>query len=264
MTLPTTAVMSANPTGAGVLKGDTIIVAPLYQIVPFSSDYRTSDTAATLNASSNIVKVTAKGCLGTPGGLGTFYADAITAAQNALVTAQNARIAAGQPGGTNVLVLLSDGAATSTPAQMGPLKTTQVNQECHLAITAAQAAATAGTWVYAIYYDDGSTTCSDTTHRRASAACIARCSQHRQRSGARTASTYVTISTKSIPTTRRLRCNSVRQQAELSSSAKRDASRAIGVFSDVRAARLLTAADSAYARNRATKLVPRRASRHQR
>ena len=163
VTLPTTAVMSANPTGPGVLKGDTIIVAPLYQIVPFSSDYRTSDTAATLNASSNIVKVTAKGCLGTPGGLGTFYADSITAAQNALVTAQNARIAAGQPGGTNVLVLLSDGAATSTPAQMGPLKTTQVNQECHLAITAAQAAATAGTWVYAIYYDDGSTTCSDTT-----------------------------------------------------------------------------------------------------
>ena len=163
VTLPTTAVMSAPPTGADILNGDTIIAAPLYQIVPFSSDYRTSDTAATLNASSNIVKVTAKGCLGTPGGLGTFYADAITAAQNALVTAQNARIAAGQPGGTNVLVLLSDGAAASSPAQMGPLKTTQVNQECHLAITAAQAAATAGTWVYAIYYDDGSTTCSDTT-----------------------------------------------------------------------------------------------------
>ena len=163
VTLPTTAVMSANPTGPGVLQGDTIITAPLYQIVPFSSDYRTSDTAATLNASSNIVKVTAKGCLGTPGGLGTFYADAITAAQSALVTAQNGRIAAGQPGGTNVLVLLSDGAATSSAGQMGPLKTTQVNQECHQAITAAQAAATAGTWVYAIYYDDGSTTCSDTT-----------------------------------------------------------------------------------------------------
>jgi hypothetical protein len=163
VTLPTTAVMSANPTGPGVLQGDTIIVAPLYQIVGFSSDYRTSDTATTLYASSNIVQMTAKGCLGTPGGLGTFYADAITAAQSSLVAAQNARIAAGQPGGTNVIVLLSDGAATSSAAQMGPLKTTQVNQECHQAITAAQAAATAGTWVYAIYYDDGSTTCSDTT-----------------------------------------------------------------------------------------------------
>ena len=163
VTLPKTAVMSANPTGPGVLQGDTIVVAPLYEIVGFSSDYRTSDTAATLNATSNIVKVTSKGCLGTPGGLGTFYADAITAAQSAVVTAQNARIAAGQPGGTNVIVLLSDGAATSSAAQMGPLKTTQVNQECHQAITAAQAAATAGTWVYSIYYDDGSTTCSDTT-----------------------------------------------------------------------------------------------------
>jgi hypothetical protein len=58
---------------------------------------------------------------------------------------------------------LSDGAATSSQQQMGPLKTAQVNQECHLAIAAAQAAATAGTWVYSIYYDDGSTTCSDTT-----------------------------------------------------------------------------------------------------
>ena len=97
-----------------------------------------------------------------PGGLGTFYADAITAAQTALIAEQNARIAAGQAGGTNVIVLLSDGAATSSSQQMGPLKTAQVNQECHVAITAAQAAATAGTWVYSIYYDDSSPDCSDT------------------------------------------------------------------------------------------------------
>jgi hypothetical protein len=162
MTLPATAVMSASPTGPGVLQGDNIIVAPLYQIVGFANDYRTSDTAG-LNAASNIVKLTAAGCIKNPGGLGTFYADAITAAQTALIAEQNARIAAGQPGGTNVIVLLSDGAATSSQQQMGPLKTAQVNQECHLAIAAAQAAATAGTWVYSIYYDDGSTTCSDTT-----------------------------------------------------------------------------------------------------
>jgi hypothetical protein len=162
VTLPKTATMSANPTGPGVLNGDKIFVAPLYQIVGFANDYRTSDTAG-LNAASNIVKLTAAGCIKNPGGLGTFYADAITAAQTALIAEQNARIAAGQPGGTNVIVLLSDGAATSTSQQMGPLKTAQVNQECHLAITAAQAAATAGTWVYSIYYDDGSPNCSDTT-----------------------------------------------------------------------------------------------------
>ena len=109
-TLPTTAVMSASPTGPGVLKGDTIIAAPLYQIVGFGNDYRTSDTAS-LNTSSNIVKITGSGCLKTPGGLGTYYADAITAAQSALVTEQAARVAAGGQGGTNVIVLLTDGNA---------------------------------------------------------------------------------------------------------------------------------------------------------
>ena len=162
---PGSATLSASPTGAGVLQGDTIFAAPLYQIVPFSSDYRPcaakSTTCTTLNNASNIVKVTKNNCLGTPGGLGTFYADAITAAQTALVAQQNLRIAAGQPAGTNVIILLSDGAATSTSAQMGPLETANVNQECHAAISAAQAAAKAGTWVYAIYYDDGSPDCSD-------------------------------------------------------------------------------------------------------
>jgi Flp pilus assembly protein TadG len=164
MTVPTTAVMSANPTGADVLLGDTIFVAPLYQIVGFSSDYRTSDTATSLNtASSDIVEITAKGCLGTPGGLGTYYADAISAAQNALVAAQTARVASGQPGGTNVIVLLSDGNASSTSTQMGPLKT--ASGECKAAVTAAGTAATAGTEVYTVYYDDNGTssTCSTDT-----------------------------------------------------------------------------------------------------
>ena len=105
--------------------------------------------------------MTKNNCLGTPGGLGTFDTDAITAAQTALVAQQNLRIAAGQPAGTNVIILLSDGAATSSSAQMGPLETANVNQECHAAISAAQAAAKAGTWVYAIYYDDGSPDCSE-------------------------------------------------------------------------------------------------------
>ncbi len=176
VTLPTTAVMSASPTGADILKGDTIITAPLYQIVGFGYDFGTSDPATTLNASSNIVKVTKPGCLGTPGGLGTYYADAIGAAQSALVAVQTARIASGQPGGQNVIILLSDGAAgsnfppSSGKDQMGPLESVNYTQQCHAAITAAQNAAAAGktvaaagTWVFAIYFDDGSNTCSDTT-----------------------------------------------------------------------------------------------------
>ena len=174
VTLPTTAVMSANPTGADILKGDNIIVGPLYQIVGFSSDYRTSDTTTTLNSSSDLVKITAithgTPCLGTPGGLGTYYADAITAAQTALAAQQTARTNAGQPAGQNVIVLLTDGNATSSSTQMGLLKSTI--SECQAAVTAAQTAAKAGTKVYTVYYDDNGTssTCTYDTGKYAGAA----------------------------------------------------------------------------------------------
>jgi Flp pilus assembly protein TadG len=166
---PGSATLSASPTGADVLQGDTIVAAPLYQIVGFGNDYRTSDTAS-LNTSSNIVKITASGCLGTPGGLGTYYADAITAAQSALVTEQSARVAAGQQGGQNVIVLLTDGNASSSSTQMGPLKST--TGECQAAVTAAQAAAAAGTKVYTVYYDDNGTgsTCPNDTGKYAGTA----------------------------------------------------------------------------------------------
>jgi hypothetical protein len=145
------------------------MAAPLYQIVGFANDYRTSDTAS-LNTSSNIVKITGSGCLKTPGGLGTYYADAISAAQSALVTEQAARVAAGGPGGTNVIVLLTDGGATSSSAQMGPLKST--SNECAAAVAPAQAAAASGTIVYTVYYDDNGTssTCTNDTGSYAGAA----------------------------------------------------------------------------------------------
>jgi Flp pilus assembly protein TadG len=158
---PGSLTLSAAPTGSGIVAGDTIVQAPLYQIVGFGNDYRTSDTASSLNSSSNIVKITGSGCLGTPGGLGTFYADAISAAQTALVAEQSARIAAGGVGGTNVIILLTDGNATSSSTQMGPLKST--TGECKAAVTAAQTAAAAGTKVYAVYYDDNGTSSTCTT-----------------------------------------------------------------------------------------------------
>jgi hypothetical protein len=169
-TPPTSTVtMSGNAGGPGVPIADNIAVAPLYQIVPFANDFGTSDPAATLNTSSNIVKITATNCLGAPGGLGTYYAEAILTAQGALVAEQTARKNAGQIPGTNVIILLSDGAASSTSAQMGPLETANANSECHAAITAAQNAAAAGqsvtalgTQVFTIFFDDGSYTCNDT------------------------------------------------------------------------------------------------------
>jgi hypothetical protein len=147
----TTAVMSANATGTGVASNDTILVKPLYEIVPLSSDYRTSDTSG-LNTASNLVKAVkggAAGCtqgLDDVGGLGTFYADAITAAQAILADPANTR-----PGATNVIVLLSDGDATATSAG--------TNNECHLAVTAAQNAAKAGTWVYSIAFNSPNSGC---------------------------------------------------------------------------------------------------------
>jgi len=167
---PGSATLSAAPTGSGVEGGDAIFVAPLYQIVGFGNDYRTSDTATSLNTSSNIVKITASGCLKTPGGLGTYYADAITAAQSALVAEHAARVAASQPGGQNVIVLLTDGNATSSSTQMGPLRST--SNECAAAVAPAQAAAAAGTTVYVVYYDDngtGSTCTNDSGHYAGSA-----------------------------------------------------------------------------------------------
>jgi Flp pilus assembly protein TadG len=178
----TTATMSAAPTGADVLLDDNIYVAPLYQIVNWSSDYRTSDTASALNSAADIVKATNSGCIGTPGGLGTYYADAITAAQASLVAEQAARVAAGQPQGQNVLFILSDGAANSTypPStnQMGVLEEANYTQECYAAVNAARNAENYvnngkndGTLIIVVYYDDSSPSCSDTTFTASLAPC---------------------------------------------------------------------------------------------
>jgi hypothetical protein len=140
--------------------------APVYEIVPFAADYRTSDTATAVvdgvaggNASSNLVKCVAPVSVTTSlgnsantsweGGEGTYYAGAITAAQASFA-------GLGRPGATNVIILLTDGNAGAA---------TGGTKQCQAAVTAAWAAATAGTSVYAVYYDDNGTTgtCSTDT-----------------------------------------------------------------------------------------------------
>jgi Flp pilus assembly protein TadG len=81
-----------------------------YQLTPFLSDYRTSDTAATLNTGSAIVKAAggASNCGGMlppnyDGEYGTYYAGVIYAAQAALLHQQQL-----YPGSQNVMLLLSD------------------------------------------------------------------------------------------------------------------------------------------------------------
>jgi hypothetical protein len=140
----TTATMS---TPNSVATGDSIGVwPPLYQIVPLSSDYRTTDTpGGALNASSDLI-----GCLNTlasPGGFGTFYADAILIAQQNLVASARANT-------RNVIILLSDGAANASPSNMVAQGTTSPSSknQCLQAVANAQNAAKAGTWVYAVAY----------------------------------------------------------------------------------------------------------------
>jgi hypothetical protein len=156
------ATMNVKPT-AQINKGDAIAVwPPNYQLIGLSNDYRTSDTATLLNSNSNLIK-----CLNTltpPGGYGTFYADAIQIAQANLLA--NTRT-----GARNVIILLSDGEANATAASgkvnmvaQGPnWQTTTAKNECKNAVLAAQAAASAGTWVYAVSYGSSTGGCSTDT-----------------------------------------------------------------------------------------------------
>ena len=148
-----------------------------YQLVGFSSDYRISDTATSLKSSSNVVAAvggnSGSPCMQAIGGFGTFYAQVIYAAQASLVAEQKL-----YPNSQNVLILLSDGDATATCTtaiagtctigDMPGASTTSgtyistVN-ECHQAITAAAAAAAAGTKVYAVAYGAEASGCTTDT-----------------------------------------------------------------------------------------------------
>lgn len=131
--------------------------APTYQIIPLSSDYKTSDKATSLNTSSNLVRAFgggASGCtqaLDAVGGVATYYADVVTAAQTALTTS-------GRSGVQKVIILLTDGDANAVSPNVSG---TQTPNECHHAITAAAAVTAAGTWVYTLAYGSAtSSSCS--------------------------------------------------------------------------------------------------------
>ncbi len=135
-----------------------------YQLTSFLSDYRTSDSATTLNQNSSLVK--AAGAASSCGSMlpgnfdgeyGTFYAGAIYAAQAALLNIQSQH-----PGSDNVIILLSDGDATAPQSNNGytvmpsPAGNSGIYPsylgECGQGITAANAAAAAGTLVYTVAY----------------------------------------------------------------------------------------------------------------
>ena len=137
---------------------------PLYQIVGFSSDYRSSDSNKALTSGSSLVRAAGgkANCAGMQaiGGAGTYYAGVIYAAQAALVAQAGAN-----PGTKNILILLSDGDASAPTKKMPGALTTgngtypsTINQ-CQQAVTAAQAATAAGTRVYTVAYGANDSGC---------------------------------------------------------------------------------------------------------
>lgn len=159
-----------------------------YQVVNFSSNYRVSDTASTLNASSSLGIASGAGsCAGisAPGGAGTYYAEVIYQAQSDLLAKQ-----ALVTGSRNAMIILTDGDATASTSYTGSGKTAVFSStsqlqpssagalngitgnnatsytypsavgECGQAVVAAQAAATAGTVVFTIGYGSPTSGCS--------------------------------------------------------------------------------------------------------
>jgi hypothetical protein len=145
---------------------------PTYQVTPFLSDYRTSDTATSLNPSSALVQAVGgvSNCGGImppnyDGSIGTYYAGVLYAAQAALVAEQ-----AANPGSQNVLIILSDGNATApqsfgnmtgmpSPATSNGLYPSY-KKECAQAVTAANYITSIGTKVYSVAYGSETSGCT--------------------------------------------------------------------------------------------------------
>ena len=144
---------------------------PGYMILPYQSDYRTSDSAAGLNTASSLVIASggsscSKG-LSDPGGEGTFYAGVIDSAQSYIAQNTTANV-------KNVMILLSDGDANSQ-AKLGGTATSWTSAtdggECHAAIAEANAAKKAGTTIYTVAYGAAATGCDTDTGKYAITPC---------------------------------------------------------------------------------------------
>jgi hypothetical protein len=138
---------------------------PYFTIVGLSSDYKASDSSTTLNGgSSKVVDAVdwedGNNCTSSQygitdeGGVGTYYAGIINEAQ-----ADLSALSAPRSSVQNVIILLSDGNATSTQTDfVNGTSSTYYTNDCHQAIAAAATAAATKnavglkTWVYAVAY----------------------------------------------------------------------------------------------------------------
>jgi len=135
---------------------------PTFRVVPFRSDYRLSDTATSLNTSSDITNAVYgnPGCNGimSPANVtynNTYYPPPMYAAEAAMLAVQS-----GNPGSENVMIIVGDGDA-NTPRTDGstvilPSPATANAKypswlgECSQAVTAAKSFS--GTVVYTVAY----------------------------------------------------------------------------------------------------------------
>jgi len=131
---------------------------PTYQITGYQSDYSSNNQrGGSPNASSDLYNATSTSSKNTGiqpiGGQGTYFAGAINAAQTSLMAAQLAN-----PSSINYMIILSDGAANSTTAEIAGSSSKSfgaygsAGNECQQAVTAAQNATALGTTVYTIAY----------------------------------------------------------------------------------------------------------------
>lgn len=162
------------PSSTGTTYAPTGSTTATYQVTPFLSNYRNSDTASSLNTSSYLATATGakSGCPGMqdPGGDGTYYAGVIYAAQAALAAMATA------DGNPNIMIILSDGDATASSSKMATKTADGISlnsggvypsyvDECGQAILAAKAATAAHTHVYTVAYGSGASGCAtDTTN----------------------------------------------------------------------------------------------------
>jgi len=166
---PSSTATSYAPSGSTTstyVSGGTV---PTYQITPFWSDYKTQNATSTLNSSSLLVQAVGgkSGCSGIteePTGRGTYYAGVIYAATGAVLAE-----GAANPGSQNVIIILTDGDANATAANMatstaGYSATSgtypSLVDQCTQAVTAAQYAASQGIRVYAVAYGSETTGCA--------------------------------------------------------------------------------------------------------
>ena len=128
-----------------------------YQIgTGLSTDY--NNGSGTLSHTSTVVEAVGDygsspaltGCQTAKGGEGTYLAEVLSKAEAALPVVAGTK---------NVIILLSDGDANASSSQLNN-QSGKVSRQCAQYVTAAQAATTAGTTVYAVAYGAPTSGCS--------------------------------------------------------------------------------------------------------